>query len=360
MAILTNHGANQTVAVADGTEEAQCLRTTDPDAGVVALESLPIGAALLDAGFAVLAANAPFRRLTEAAGRLMLGRLTGVFPHLAGATAPGWQVAPLVRPDGSAVLIRTRLQKLEPPGYLLLAEEVEDTPGIAQVEARVTAARGRFLSAAGHDLRQPLNALSLFLGVLRVSKSLQRAVDVADQMQVPLDTLIHLFNGMLTLSRFETGAVEARAAPIDTAALMERLLVEHEGAAQQKGLVLKVVPSSVPIAADRDLLLLVARNLIANALFFTDSGGVLIGCRRRGSRLRLDVIDTSAGIAAAELPTIFEELHRRGGQPVEAKNGYGLGLATVRRAADLMGCPVEAASLPGHGTRISVYLPRAG
>lgn len=219
-------------------------------------------------------------------------------------------------------------------------------------------AKSRFLASASHDLRQPLNAMSLLLGVLR-NRSIDRGLlAIVDQLQHSLDAMMELFNALLDISNFETGGVQVNHAGLALDHLFNRLHVDFAGPARAKGLELRIVGSRRRVWSDAMLLERVLRNLVANAIRYTPHGGrVLIGARHRGGNLRIDVIDTGPGIPADQLRSIFDEFHQVGNPARRRGEGHGLGLAIVKRAADLMGHVLDVRSVPGRGSRFSVEVP---
>ena len=230
----------------------------------------------------------------------------------------------------------------------------------ARLEAeQADRAKSRFLAAASHDLRQPLNAMSLFLGVLQ-SHVDAKGAGVLQQAQSSLDAMIELFNALLDLSKLESGAVEAEVGPVPASSLLERLRTDFAGVARAKGLDLRVVPSRSLLRSDGPLLERILRNLVSNAVRYTESGRVLVGCRRRGGALRIDVYDTGPGIRAEDQSRIFEEFTQLANPARQRRGGHGLGLAIAKRTADLLGHPIEVAGTPGRGSRFSVTVPLAG
>ncbi|ACJ00219.1 ATP-binding protein [Rhodospirillum centenum] len=224
---------------------------------------------------------------------------------------------------------------------------------------RANRAKSRFLAAASHDLRQPLNAISLLTCNLRTRVGDPGARELLDQIEGSLDAMIDLFESLMDISKLESGGVELDVRPVPLQPLLNRLQRDFAPAARAKGLRLGVVPTTLYGLSDPTLLERILRNLVANAVRYTDRGGVLVGVRRYGSHLRIDVVDTGPGIPAGCLDDIFEEFQQLGNAARERSSGHGLGLAIVRRAADLLQHPLDVRSRPGRGSRFSVVLPRA-
>ncbi|WP_207458780.1 ATP-binding protein [Azospirillum sp. SYSU D00513] len=220
--------------------------------------------------------------------------------------------------------------------------------------------KSRFLAAASHDLRQPLNAMSLLLGVLRTRENAPGTAEVIDQLQQSLDAMMELFNALLDLSQFEMGAYRVNRSAVGLDRLQQRLSVDFAGPAEAKGVELRFVESQAALETDATLMERVLRNLLSNAIRYTPAGGrVLLGCRRRGAHWRIDVLDTGPGIPSEQIQAIFEEFHQLGNPARQREGGHGLGLAIVRRACDLLAHPLDVVSTPGRGTRFSVMVPAA-
>ena len=218
-------------------------------------------------------------------------------------------------------------------------------------------AKSRFLATVSHDCRQPLQSLTLMLSLM--SRRYQSAEDTAflSQIQRSVTSLTEFFKELMDLARMESGAVVVRPRFVDIGGMLERLRPDFEMLAEERSLSLRVVDCSATVVTDPTLLERAVRNLVGNAIRYTPRGGVLIGCRRRGDRVRLDVIDTGAGIAAHEQERIFEEFYRASDR--NADEGRGIGLTVVHHIVHLLGTSLELASKVGKGSRFSVYLPVA-
>jgi len=221
-------------------------------------------------------------------------------------------------------------------------------------------AKTRFLAAASHDLSQPLHALALFAETLRQraqeDDTAQLAGNIADSVAV-LETL---FGELLDLSRLDAGGVEVHARDFPLQALYDRLRPHFEPQAFDKGLALRFRGGARWVNADPLLVERVLRNLVANAVRYTEDGGVLVGCRLRGALLRLEVWDSGVGIPAEALPHLFDEFYQVGPARAMAgtpRGGSGLGLAIAQRLARLMGAALQVASVPGRGSVFRLDLP---
>lgn len=164
-------------------------------------------------------------------------------------------------------------------------------------------------------------------------------------------------SALLDISRLDSGAVHPAPTVFSTRELLDKVLVEFTPAAREKGIRLRIAPSSVPILSDRVMVGRIVQNLVSNAIKYTPSGGhVLVGVRRRGGSLRLDVVDTGIGIAPAQHALIFTEFTRLDAGARIAR-GLGLGLSIVNRLVATLGLGLELDSVPGKGSRFSVFLP---
>jgi signal transduction histidine kinase/ActR/RegA family two-component response regulator len=252
-------------------------------------------------------------------------------------------------------LMRRRIRGLKAADELRIAKE--------HAEA-ANRAKSQFLAAASHDLRQPTHALSLFIAALRsMAKRPQvKGEDVgavAARLQLALDGLGRLLNGLLDVSRLEAGVVEINRAPILLQDRLNELHNAFSGPAQAKGLELKIMPTSLWADSDPVVLARVLSNLVANAVRYTERGRILIGCRRRANAIEIQVLDTGIGIAEDQRAKIFEEFYQVGNVARDREHGLGLGLAIVQRSVSLLGGSIGVKSIPGRGSCFSVTVPRA-
>lgn len=214
--------------------------------------------------------------------------------------------------------------------------------------------KSRFFAGASHDLRQPLQALSLYASVLSDSRLPEDLHQVSLRVGESVHVLEELFEGVLDIAHIEAGQMEFRREPVQVMQLMERALLLFGGEALDKGLSIKCAPCSAWVAGDSVALQRIVCNLVANAVRHTREGRVLLGARRRGAALRLVVLDTGPGIEPAARTRIFEEFYRL---PSAGGHGFGLGLATVKRLCDLAGYQLGFDSQPGAGSAFWVELP---
>jgi signal transduction histidine kinase len=219
-------------------------------------------------------------------------------------------------------------------------------------------AKSAFLAAASHDLRQPMHALGLFIAQLLAKPQTVQQRRLVDRIHASSQAMNALLDALLDISRLDAGTVkpELVAFPLDR--LFARMRDEFEPVAQAKGLHLRIVSTGAWTRSDPILLGRIVQNLISNALRYTPRGGVLVGCRRRGAAVRIDVIDSGIGIPEEELEHVFREFYQLANPGRDRSNGLGLGLAIVDRLAQLMGHRIEVASRFGRGSRFSVTVFR--
>jgi len=237
------------------------------------------------------------------------------------------------------------------------ARTLELGDALARAE-RANATRSRFVAAASHDLLQPLSAAKLFLASMRDSPLPARAAAALDQTEAALGSVEALLAALLDISRLESGRLEPLIEPVAMGPLLDRLAEEFAPLAGQRGLRLRVRPGAAMALTDATWTRRILQNLIANAIRYTERGGVLVGIRAQDGGLRVDVIDTGPGIPETEREAVFREFHRLNAR-ASASEGMGLGLAIVERAAAMLGHRVTLDSRPGRGSRFALHLPVA-
>lgn len=225
---------------------------------------------------------------------------------------------------------------------------------------RANRSKSQLLAAASHDLRQPLHALGLYVAALAARAGDAPWRTLVGSIQRGLGALEAQFEQLLDLSRLESGALTPRLARVAVAPLLARVVQELRPQAVAKGLALRVVPTRLAVRSDAALLERVVRNLVANAIRYTERGGIVVGARPLGAEVAVDVVDTGIGIPPSLQARIFEEFYQvRASRSSEAQGGLGLGLAIVRRVAGLLDHRVELSSVPQRGSRFRVRAPRA-
>ena len=220
-------------------------------------------------------------------------------------------------------------------------------------------AKSRFLAAASHDLRQPLQTLALLQGLLANMVEGEGAQKLVARLDQTLGAISGMLNTLLDLNQIEAGTVRTEMVPFPINALLERLRDEFAFHAQSQGLDLRVVKCSLSIYSDPHLLEQMIRNLLSNALKYTEHGKVLLGCRRCDGMLLIKVCDTGVGIPAAELQAIFDEYHQLDNAARERSRGLGLGLSIVQRLGNMLGHRVRVRSHLRKGSEFSIEVKLA-
>lgn len=219
-------------------------------------------------------------------------------------------------------------------------------------------AKPHFLASASHDLRQPIHALSLYVGVLREQQLNAQSRHLVDQIGHATTALAGLFDGLLNIARLGAGVIKPRRQHFPVASLLEQIQREYASQAAARSLLLRLRSAGDAVVySDPVLLERILRNLVDNAIRHTHEGGVLIGCRRRGWNLRIEVWNTGEGIAPEERESIVPEFHQLSNPEHDRDRGLGLRLANVRRTADLLGHPLDLRSRPARGSVFAITLP---
>lgn len=217
-------------------------------------------------------------------------------------------------------------------------------------------AKSRFLAAASHDLRQPLQTLTLLQALLARAVEGEKAHKLVSRLDETLGAMAGMLNTLLDINHIDAGTVcpDIERFPINQ--VLERLGEEFAYQAQAQNLTLRLVPCGLSIDSDPRLLEQMLRNLLSNALKYTRSGTILLGCRRRRDLLRLEVWDTGIGIPAGELESVFDEYHQLDNSARERSRGLGLGLSIVQRLGALLGHRVEVRSRLGVGSMFAIEI----
>ncbi len=218
-------------------------------------------------------------------------------------------------------------------------------------------AKSRFLAAASHDLRQPLQTLTLVQGILAKRLMDEGNAKLLVKLEETLGAMSGMLNTLLDINQLEAGVVHPETIEFPIGTLLERLKTEFAYHASAKGLGWRVVACDRRVNSDPRLLEQMIRNLLANAMKYTEHGKVLLGCRRRGDKLRIEVRDTGIGIPSGQLKAVFEEFHQLDNAARERNRGLGLGLSIVQRIGDLMGHEVSVRSRLGFGSAFAIDVP---
>ena len=236
------------------------------------------------------------------------------------------------------------------------ARSVADTARQAAEQANLD--KSKFLAAASHDLRQPLHAIGLFLEALQLT-------DLNDQQRLVLKhskTASNAAGDMLTtlldFSRLDAGVVHAMPKAFNVQTLLGKLEQVFGAQADAKNLIYRTHETNFAAYADLNLVNLVMHNLISNAIRYTNSGGLMVCCRKRAGRLALEVWDTGIGIARQDQASIFKEFHQLGNSERDHRKGLGLGLAIVQKLVQEMGTQIQVVSRPGRGSVFRLWLDK--
>jgi signal transduction histidine kinase/CheY-like chemotaxis protein len=224
---------------------------------------------------------------------------------------------------------------------------------------RANLAKSRFLAAASHDLRQPLHALNLFVGQLHRDGDPGERRRLVARIDAAVADMNELFNALLDISKLDAGVQAPTISEFSIDRLLARVETSFTVVAREKGLRLRVVPSRAVVRSDAILLERILSNLVSNAVRYTLRGGVVVGCRRRGDGLRVEVWDSGVGIPEAQQRHIFGEFVQLASPGDDHPAGLGLGLAIVERLCRLLDHPVTVMSRPGKGSCFAVLVPRA-
>ena len=280
----------------------------------------------------------PIRTLTEGARRIGGGDLTQRI-----AIATDDELEELGKQFNS---MAAQLQD----SYSTLEGKVEDRT--RQLEL-ATQAKSRFLATASHDLRQPLHALGLFVAQLRGNQRVEERNKIITRIESALSAMNELFNALLDVTKLDAGVLTPALTDFPVAELLKRVETTFGESARQKGLALAIVDSTAWIRSDFILLERIVANFVSNAVRYTKQGSVLVGCRREGSDLRIEVWDTGHGIPEDQRQNVFGEFYRL--KSVDGtQSGFGLGLAIVDRLSQLLDHPIHVHSIVGKGSCFSV------
>ncbi|MDH3620044.1 MAG: PAS domain S-box protein [Gammaproteobacteria bacterium] len=275
---------------------------------------------------------------------------------------------PLVakRADGSEFPVEISLSPVQSKAGRFVSSVIRDVTERKRMEDEIIAARqaaerankanSAFLAAASHDLRQPVQALSLLNGALRRTVTDERALQMIESQEHSLTAMTNLLNSLLDISRLDAGAVKPELEVFPIQRLIHRLSDEFARQAQHTGLEFASSACAAAVNSDPNLLAEVIQNLVSNAIRYTDKGSVRLECIEQDGYCVIRVTDTGIGIAADQLDEIFREFHQCKA-PGASKEGFGLGLAIVKRLSDLLKLDIKVESDIGKGSCFSVSMP---
>ncbi|MBF0562957.1 MAG: response regulator [Alphaproteobacteria bacterium] len=252
----------------------------------------------------------------------------------------------------SPPLVRARVRN-----HVIIKVQAELAHAAKAQAEQANAAKSRFLAAASHDLRQPLQALIWYKDSLLEMVEDTAALTLLARCDEALDAMTDILNTLLDINQLEAGVVRAEMSCFPISRLLERLARQFACDAAVRDLDLRVVQNRLPVVSDPRLLEHILRNLLSNAVKYTPKGKVLLGCRRRGDTLRIEVLDRGTGIPEEQLQAVFEEFHQVNNAARERSKGLGLGLAIVQRLASLLEHTIDVRSELGKGSVFAITVP---
>jgi PAS domain S-box-containing protein len=272
------------------------------------------------------------------------------------------------RKDGSEFPVEISLSPVRSDAGHFVSSFIRDVTERKRMEREIIAARqeaeraneanSAFLAAASHDLRQPVQALSLLNGALRRTVKDERALEMIDSQEYSLIAMTNLLNSLLDISRLDAGAVSPELEDFPITRLIDRLSDEFARQAQHVGLDFASSSCATVINCDPNLLAEIIQNFVSNAIRYTEKGGVQLDCSERDGFCLITVTDTGIGIEPDQLDDIFREFHQCK-VPGASNEGFGLGLAIVKRLSDLLGLTIKVTSEVGKGSSFGVSIPAA-
>ncbi len=221
------------------------------------------------------------------------------------------------------------------------------------------AAKSRFLAMASHDLRQPLHALGLFVAQLRTPLKSRERTKTIERVDATRKEMVEMFNSLLDISKLDAGILRPKITEFPVARLLQEIETRFDQATREKGLRLRVRRSDAWVRSDAMLLERILLNLVSNAVRYTLRGGIIVGCRRRGEMLRIEVWDSGPGIPEDQKQNIFGEFFQLAAPERYRYGGLGLGLAIVDRLRLLLNHQIDLASTVGRGSRFAILVPMA-
>ena len=343
------------------------------------IAAAPVGIAMFDRNMRYLAVSRRFLENYHLVGNIVGRSHYEVFPEipqrwreihrrcLAGETLASDE-DPFLRANGRMYWIRWKIQPWfdaagKIGGIVVFSEDVtarkqaDAELQLAKADAeRANAAKSRFMAAASHDLRQPLSALSLYVGALE-SELAQPHREVVKHMTGCITHLNELLSDLLDISRLQAKVVEPTVRDFDVGEVLDKIAAAHRPQAEAKGLALRYRRSDAAGCTDPVLLQRIVGNLVSNAIRYSDSGGLLVACRRRAGKTWVEVWDTGIGVPSDKMEAIFEEFTQLGNCERNPAKGTGLGLAIVAKTAQLLNLAIRVRSQVGKGSVFAVELP---
>jgi len=269
--------------------------------------------------------------------------------------------------DGRDIPVEVSLSPIQTSEGLLVSASLRDITARIEAEYLIreardiaeaaTQAKSRFLAAASHDLRQPLQSLGLYLSTLKMLAKEPKVLEVAQNMETSLGGMADLLETLLDVSKLESGSIEPEKNTFSAQSLINAAAADYTPIARSKGLELTWVKTPHYIYSDLGLLARILENFVSNAIRYTDKGTVSILCQKEGDQLRLSVKDTGIGIPKEAQGKIFDEYYQLGNAHREQGKGLGLGLSVVKHIAVLLGHELDVKSIKDRGSTFSVLVP---
>ena len=260
----------------------------------------------------------------------------------------------LIQVEGSA---SCQLIDGQPGATRAIFHDVTQLKQAKEIAETATAAKSRFLNAASHDLRQPLQALGLYLSVLTRLLEQPKHLEVSAKMGKSLDAMGALLDALLDISRFDGGSVVPQRSDVSVRELLDKIVTSSVQQANDKGLALVLSGEDCVIHTDPALLERVLDNFVTNAIRYTQQGEVRIQWQQQARGLHIAVVDTGIGIATDDLDKVFEEYWQLDNPVRDRHKGLGLGLSIAKHIAQLLGHPIKVASSLGEGSTFSIDVP---
>ncbi len=259
-------------------------------------------------------------------------------------------LSPIQTADGTLVAAAIR--------DITARKEIEQTLEEAKVVAEsATVTKTRFLAAASHDLRQPLQSLSLYLAVISRQLDQPKLQEIGGKMGKSLDTMRELLDALLDISKLDGGSITPEKRDLRIRDLLDRIVTDNVQQAENKGLRLECTDEDCIVHSDPALLERVIENFVTNAIRYTEQGVVKIDCQRGDGIARIAISDTGIGIPKDEVDKVFEEYYQLDNPVRDRRKGLGLGLSIVKHIARLLDHPLTVSSMPGEGSTFAVDVP---
>jgi signal transduction histidine kinase len=237
-------------------------------------------------------------------------------------------------------------------------KRVQDALRIAKSQAeQANHSKSRFLAAASHDLRQPIQGMRLLIQTLQNAEAKDRRDETIHRLDSALKVTSNLLDTLLDISKLDAGIVIPEIEDVCAIELMQDLATRFDPEAEASGVTFKIVPCEMTLRTDPILMQRIVGNFLSNAMKFSDGRKVLLGARRKGNCLNIEVWDQGPGIPVGERSSIFEEFYQFGSQPTQSNKGLGLGLAIAARLSNLLEHEISLRSTPGSGSMFAIKVP---